>query len=44
MKPAPKFVCVVCGNECGPADKNIDGSYACRECLYLNQTVPSKKT
>lgn len=32
-------LCLVCGKPCEPSDRNTDGTYAHRECLYANQTT-----
>jgi hypothetical protein len=33
--------CIVCGKRCEPSDKNTDGTYAHRSCLYLH--IPPRR-
>lgn len=37
---AAKPKCIVCGKACDAGDRNVDGTYAHRECLYANMTKP----
>lgn len=32
--------CIVCGKSCDVGDRNSDGTYAHRECLYKTMTRP----
>ena len=34
--------CLVCAKPCELSDRNVDGTYAHRECLYANMTYPPK--
>ena len=36
MAGQPK--CLVCAKACEPSDRNVDGTYAHRECLYATMT------
>ena len=32
--------CLICGKPCEKSDRNTDGTYAHRECLYAHMTRP----
>lgn len=38
-----KPLCLVCGKPCESFDRNNDGTYAHRECLYAHMTRPIPK-
>jgi hypothetical protein len=35
--------CLICGKPCEVYDRNVDGTYAHRECLYKHMTRPMVK-
>jgi hypothetical protein len=39
-KPTTIRPCLVCGKECAHTDRNSDGTYAHRDCLYTVSTRP----
>jgi hypothetical protein len=37
---AAKPKCFICGKACELSDRNVDKTYAHRDCLYAHQTIP----